>query len=217
MGLLRALRVAGLVLLAGLLYLLWSHWQSGALAAWKREASPVVFFATQAILPIFGVPTTPFFVVAGTTFGVRVGLLGTLAALAVNLTACYWIAQSGLRGVVERWLRRLGYEMPDFDGSKKSAVRLSLAVKLAPALPGALKNYVLGMVGVPFGIFFGLSMLITGAYAAVLIVLGESLIEHDLVTLGAIAGACLVLAVGFVWWRRRRRLGASHRADLRDY
>jgi uncharacterized membrane protein YdjX (TVP38/TMEM64 family) len=194
------------VLLAGLLYFLWSNWDSDALATWKREASPLLFFAAQAILPVFGAPVTPFFVFAGTTFGVRIGLAGTMVALAINLTVCYLIGQSGLRTVLGRLLRRLGYELPDFKAGREGALRFALAVKLAPALPAPVKNYVLGMVGVPFGLYFGLSMLFTGAYAAVLVVLGESLIEHDLGRSAAIAGVFLTIAVGTWWWQRRRAL-----------
>ena len=58
-------------------------------------------------------------------------------------------------------------------------LRFTLAVKAAPGVPSFVKNYVLGMVGIPFALYFGLSLLVTGAYAALCIVLGESLLTND--------------------------------------
>jgi uncharacterized membrane protein YdjX (TVP38/TMEM64 family) len=131
-----------------------------------------------------------------------------MIALAVNLSISYWIARSGLRTVLARWLTRLGHPVPDLDGGGRRALRFTFALKLAPGLPASLKNYVLGMVGVPFGVYLGVSMLVTGAYAVVLVVLGESLIEHDLGKVGAIAGVFLMAAVGWMWWRKK---GSAHR------
>jgi uncharacterized membrane protein YdjX (TVP38/TMEM64 family) len=177
--------------------------------AWKRDASPLLFFGAMALLPALGMPATPFFVLAGTTFGVKVGLVGTAAALTSNVAIVYWIGRSGMRTVLERLLRRFGYDLPDFDHSGKGAARFTLAIKLAPALPSALKNYVLGMVGVPFLLYFGLSMLISGSYAATLVVLGESLMEHDLGTAAVVVGALLVLGLAIWWWQKKHRDGKT--------
>jgi len=195
--------VLAIVALAGLMYFLWSNWDSAAILAWKRGASPLLFFAALALLPAFGMPTTPFFLLAGTTFGVPVGLVGTFAALGVNLAVCYWIARSGLRPSLERILRRFSYELPDFQEGGRGTVRFALAIKFAPGLPAFAKNYVLGMAGVPFALYFGLSLLITGAYAAIFIVLGESLLAHDRSTAVAVMAALLTLAVAVWWWRQR--------------
>ena len=189
--------------LAALLYFLWSNWDSAAISTWKREASPLLFFSALAMLPAFGLPTTPFFLLAGTTFGIPVGLVGTFIALGMNLAVCYWIARSGLRPFLERILRRFSFELPDLQGGGSNTLRFALAIKFAPGLPAFVKNYVLGMVGVPFALYFGLSMLITGAYAALLVVLGESLLAHNRSTAGAVIAAILVLGVGVWWWQKR--------------
>jgi len=56
---------------------------------------------------------------------------------------------------------------------------------------------------VPFWIYFGVSGLITGMYAVGFVVLGESLLEHDLGN-GAIAVAVLAAAgLAIYLWRRR--------------
>jgi len=198
----RALGVVALVVLA---LLLWSVWDREALIGWMREARPVPFFALMALLPALGLPITPFFILAGATFGARIGLLGSLLALAANLTLCYWIAQSSLRPRLGALLRRFDYELPSFEEGGQSAVRFTLMVKVAPGVPGFVKHYGLGAAGVPFSVYFVASMAITGLYAAALIVLGESLLEHDLGK--AVAAAVALAAVaGAFWWLRRRRM-----------
>jgi uncharacterized membrane protein YdjX (TVP38/TMEM64 family) len=192
------------------LYLLWSSWSHGALVSWMRRAHPVPFFLVVAVLPAVGVPMTPLFVLVGATFGIRVGLVGAWLALAANLTLCYWIATSGLRPHVEWLLRRFRYELPDFKEEGRDATRFTLVVKLMPDLPGFAKHYLLGVANVPFAIYLGASMLVSGLYAAAFVIIGESLLEHDR-RRAALAIVALVLVGAGVWaWRRRR---SSRRAD----
>ncbi len=197
----RALVVVGLAAVA---YVLWSSWDREAIAAWKQEASPLTFFVVMAIVPALGVPVTPLFILAGATFGRRLGLLGSGIALAANLAICYWIARSGLRRWLVWVLRRFDYELPDFEQRYKGALRFTLMVKLAPGVPAFVKNYGLGVAGVPFSLYFAASMLITGAYGVALIVLGESLFQHDGNRAVVVGALVVVLALGVWWWRRRR-------------
>lgn len=194
------------VLAAGiLLYLLWSAWDHEAVMSWMRRANPIWFFVAMALLPALGVPFTPLFILAGATFGVGTGLILSLLAIAANVTLCYWIARSGLRPWLEKILRRFGYELPDFKSKGRSALRFTVIVKLAPGLPMFVKNYALGSAGVPFWLYFGASILITGAYAAAFVVLGESVLEHDMRSLAVTAVAVAVVAGAIWWWRKRRQ------------
>ncbi|HKQ68510.1 MAG TPA: VTT domain-containing protein [Polyangiaceae bacterium] len=198
---------AGAVIVAMLAFFVWSGWDSAALLAWKEDASPPVFFGAMSVLPALGVPVTPLFLLAGTTFGVRVGLLGSITALGLNLAICYWIARGGMRPRIEALVRRFDYELPVFEGKSRRTVRFAVAVKLTPGVPAFVKNYVLGMAGVPFALYFGLSMLITGGYAAALVVMGESLFEHDLRQAFAPVAVLAVLGLiglGTRWWLKRR-------------
>jgi uncharacterized membrane protein YdjX (TVP38/TMEM64 family) len=198
-----AVAAAGVVV-----YFSWTAWGHEAFMAWMREANPVWFFAAMAVLPAVGVPWTPLYILAGATFGARYGVLGSLLAIAANLTLCYFIARSRLRPWLERILRRFGYRLPDL--ANRSALRFTLIVRLAPGLPMFVRNYALGSAGVPFWLYFGVSMAITSAYAVAFVVLGESVLEHDLRALGA-AVAVLAAAGGAIWWwrKRRARAGAS--------
>ena len=69
-----ARRVLGALTLLVLAVLIWNAWDHQAFIAWREEAGVVPFFLAMALLPALGVPITPFFIVAGATFGTYVGL-----------------------------------------------------------------------------------------------------------------------------------------------
>jgi uncharacterized membrane protein YdjX (TVP38/TMEM64 family) len=192
------------VALVAVAFIVWSAWDRDWITKWKQSASPLPFFTGMAIAPAFGIPITPLFVLAGATFGRRVALAGSGLALAANLALCYWIARSGLRRWLVRLLRRFDYELPDFEKKQKGSLGFTLMVKAAPGIPQFVKTYALGVAGVPFLLYFASSMLITGAYGAALIVLGDSLFRHEGARSVAIAAAVVVLALAIWWWLRRR-------------
>ncbi|NUP09498.1 MAG: hypothetical protein HOW73_25895 [Polyangiaceae bacterium] len=194
----------------GLAYLVWSVWFHDPVTEWLRDASAIPFFIVMAVVPILGVPITPFFVVAGATFGTRLGVIGSMLALAANLLGCYVVGQK-MRPRLAAWMRRLGHEVPDDGTEKGKSIRFVLGVKFAPGIPTFLKNYGLVMAGVGFPRYFVVSMLVSGAYGVGIVVLGKSLYDHDLKRIAVMAGVIVGLAVGVRWWRRRpsRRLFSS--------
>jgi len=198
----RLLLVLGLVVIG---FIVWTAWDRDLINRWKQSATPLPFFTGMALAPAFGIPITPLFVLAGATFGRRVGLIGSGVALAANLALCYWIARSGLRPWLVRLMRRFDYELPNFQKRTRGAWRFTLMVKMAPGIPQFVKNYGLGVAGVSFALYFIASFVITGAYGAALIVLGESLFRHESARSAIIAGAVVLLAAAIWWWRRRRR------------
>jgi uncharacterized membrane protein YdjX (TVP38/TMEM64 family) len=200
------LAVAGLTAVA---IIVWSAWDRELITKWKDTARPLPFFVGMAIAPALGFPITPLFVLAGATFGRRSGLIGSGAALAANLALCYWIARSGLRPWLVRVLRRFDYELPDFGKKYGGSWRFTLMVKATPAIPQFVKNYALGIAGVPFPLYLGASMLLSGAYGAALIVLGESLFQHQRSRSVLVGGCVVVLAAAIWWWRKRRRASAA--------
>ena len=143
-----------------------------------RQAHPIPFFAVMALLPMVGVPVTPFFILAGAAFRTRVAVAGSIVALGLNLAGCYLLARK-MQPRIDALLRRLDYELPDFGARKKGSTRATLAVKFAPGLPAFVKNYGLALAGVAFPPYFILSMLISGTYGVSIIVLGKSLFDHD--------------------------------------
>jgi uncharacterized membrane protein YdjX (TVP38/TMEM64 family) len=196
-------RILGVLALVAFALLLGSAWRSGALQAWMGGARPIPFFLAVAVLPAFGVPMTPLFILAGATFGRWLGLAGSLIALALNLTGCYWIARSGMRRWLVVLLSRFGYQLPDLTQNDKRTRKFVVTMKVTPGLPAFVKTYALGAAGVPFGLFFFWSMLITGAYVAALALFGASLLEHR--PGPGVVAAVVLLGMGIVvwWWRKR--------------
>jgi uncharacterized membrane protein YdjX (TVP38/TMEM64 family) len=205
------LRRAGIAaLVVGLGYLVVSIWDHEALVRWMNEASPVPFFLAMAVLPAIGVPLSPFMIVAGATFGIWAGLLGSMTAIAINLVIGYAIAHSKLRPRILALFERFDYKVPDFTAGGRKAWRFAAAVKVTPALPAFAKTYILAVTAVPFPIYFVVSFAINSAFAFAWIVLGDSLLVHDwdLTTVAAVA--IVVLAVlALMWWRKRRGVSAG--------
>jgi len=196
------------VVLAGVAYLVWSAYDHEAVMTRLRELRPLPFFAATAVLPALGIPATPLYIFAGASFGPLVGLIGSWIALAVNLVLCYGIARR-LRPQLARLLRRFRTELPDLAERDQGVVKFTLGVKVAPGVPAFVKNYVLGFAGVPFKVYFAVSMLFTGVYAAAFVMMGDSLVEHELgrtaiVAIALVAAIALALA-----WRRRKQRAAG--------
>ncbi len=184
---------AVVLLCAGLL--LWSRQACDveALRAWRDEAPAVPFFLAQALLPLIGVPTTPFFVLAGASFGAFTAVAGSLAGVALNLAMSYWIAHSGLKPVLLRLLARGRHRIPALN--PRHGLRLTVAVRLFPAMPNFVKNYALCLAGIPFWMFFGVSMVTSSLYALSFVFLGESIFNPDVLTLLLALGVLLLLGV----------------------
>jgi uncharacterized membrane protein YdjX (TVP38/TMEM64 family) len=198
-------RRAGIAaLVVGLAYVIISIWDHDALVRWMSEASPVPFFLAMALLPAIGVPLSPFMVAAGATFGVWPGLVGSIAAIALNLCVCYAIAHTRLRRHLQSLFARFDYKVPDFAEGGRAAWRFAAAVKLAPAIPAFAKTYILAVTGVPFPIYFGVSLVISSAFAFAWSVLGGSLLAHDVSRTTLAAVALVLLVIIAVWWWKRR-------------
>jgi uncharacterized membrane protein YdjX (TVP38/TMEM64 family) len=187
-------------LIAG--WILWSAWDHRAVMDWISRLRPVPFFVAMALAPAVGFPFTPLFLFAGASFGPVVGLAGSMIALAVNLVVCFAIARR-MRGPLRALLRRFKYELPDFADRERASLRFAFAVKAAPGVPMFVKHYGLGLAGVPFVPYFVVALGVSGIYAAASVIVGNSLLDHDL-GLTAVAVAVLAAATAVVVWLRRR-------------
>jgi uncharacterized membrane protein YdjX (TVP38/TMEM64 family) len=183
-------------------YILWSAWDHRAVMDWIYRLRPVPFFLVMALLPAVGFPLTPFFLFAGASFGAVAGVIGSLIALAINLVVCFAIARH-MRGPVRSLFRRFKYELPDFRARDSGSLRFAFTVKAAPGIPGFVKHYSLGLAGVPFVQYFVVALVMSGVYGAASVIVGNSLLDHDVsrtvVTIAVLAGATAAV----VWLRRR--------------
>jgi uncharacterized membrane protein YdjX (TVP38/TMEM64 family) len=191
----------GLAILA-LGVLLFFLWDQEAFLEWKRNAGVWPFFIALTILPVLGIPTTPFFMVAGAVFDLATAFVGTALSLVVNLSLCYWLAHRFLKQPIIKLLKKYRYEMPTF--AENRAIQFILLVRITPGLPFFLKNYATALVGVSFLPYLIISWITTFIYAIAFIILGESLIHHD-IGHGIWAVALLGLVVMGPWLLRRQQ------------
>lgn len=172
------------------------------------QLGPISFFAAFAILPAIGLPITPFLLLAGAGFGIWWSLLGTGISIAINLILCYWLSQGVLRQAMTRLLRHWHHKpLPHI--TPENAVEFTILMKLAPGIPTFLKNYILGLAGVPFWTYFSISWIFTMLFASGVIILGDSIKDGQ--PIQAVIGAALlilvVLALRYVRRRWQRREG----------
>lgn len=155
-----------------------------------RDLGLIPFFVAMAVLPVIGFPVTPFYLLAGATFGVGVSLIFTALSQAANLFLAYWLARRYLRGPIEKLVEKMNYKIPQV--APKHYVNLTFWVKLTPGPPHFLKSFILGLARVPFGVFFLISWPTTMGFAVGVIIFGDSLADNDLSQ--AILGGFLMLA-----------------------
>ncbi len=182
-----------LLVLAGVVvYLVGVDWEIEEFLHRVRDLGPVPFFLALAFLPSVGFPTTPFFLLAGAAFGVWISILGSLLAQGFNLAFSYWLSRRYLRDFLERLIARTRYRIPQV--KREHHLKVTLLIKLTPGPPNFLKTYIMGLAGIPFGIFFLVSLPTSVGYGIGIIVVGDSLFDGK--TGQAILGAGILVAVG---------------------
>jgi uncharacterized membrane protein YdjX (TVP38/TMEM64 family) len=193
--------IGGLAGLLVLIWLLYGVWDVEAMVLFLKRAGPLPFYTALALLPAIGMPTTPFFIVAGMVFDPWVAALGNALAIAANLAVCWVIGHSALKSLLVAALRPTRYALPE--ASPKNPFRFTLIVKLAPGIPVFIKHYVLCLAGIPFLIYFQLSFLITFAYASTFFIVGDAIVDRDFGQSG-LALLAIGALVGVLAWLRSR-------------
>ncbi len=175
----------------GVLYFAGIEWDLHAFLDWIRDQGPLPFFLALAVLPAFGFPITPFFLVAGAAFGVWTGIIGSVISQALNLILCFWLATRYLHGFLERLIARTPYRIPQI--RQENRLKVTLLIKITPGPPNFLKSYILGLAGIPFGMFFLVSLPTSVGYGIGIIVLGDSLLEGNIGQ--SIVGICILVSL----------------------
>jgi uncharacterized membrane protein YdjX (TVP38/TMEM64 family) len=152
------------------------------LADWKEEAPAWAFFGMLSLSSLVGIPSTPFLIMAGATYGPAISILGAALSLTATLVASHLLAQSGLRPLLEKILRRDPH-LPEF--AHDHGLRFTLLVRLLPGVPTAAKNYLISLAGVPFSMQMAVSLPFSLLYALPLILLGDSALDRDPLPLAA--------------------------------
>jgi uncharacterized membrane protein YdjX (TVP38/TMEM64 family) len=170
------------------------------------DAGPWVYFGAMAILPIFGFSLFAFVASAGPVFVPTLGLGPVIAfglgALAVNVSLSYLLARYALRPWAVRVIRHFGCTLPDI--CRYGPWEVSVLVRLLPGPPFGLQSCLLGVAGIPFGIYLATSLAIPALYFTGMVCLSTGATTHS-PWMAAGAGLTLI-AVCWAVYRLRLRL-----------
>ncbi len=162
-----------------------------------RMLPPFLFLLAFALTPLLLVPITPFYFTAG-VYGLWQGIVIIWVGLAINIALSYWIAHGFLRPYLENFLKKRHYTIPRVE--QGNALRLILVLRMAPGLPFPIQNYLLGLSGVPFRMYFLWSMGLQIGVAAMMVNAGESILQGNfgqaMTAIGLLVAA--VCAIGYL-------------------
>jgi uncharacterized membrane protein YdjX (TVP38/TMEM64 family) len=176
------------------------------LTAWLRTTDPAILLVAMTLLPLAGVPSSPLWVLAGVRFGPFLGTLVACSTLVVNIGLGYWLSARWFRSGIEQWLTHRGYRIPKL--AEKDEWKFILLLRIAPAVPLTLQNYLLGCARVRFARYLVLSLPAQWAYALAFVWFGDSLTRSSLWRVAL--AICLVGAVVLFISLARRWSGNSH-------
>lgn len=176
---------------------------------WAREicdylgdSEPWVFFTAFVILPLFGFPVSLFYFIAAELYGRVPSVLFVGTSLMVHLGVVFWIASKLFRGLIANLISRSRYHLPQILPSEY--VKITVALRISPGVPFFVQNYLLGLGGIPFSVFFFVSWPIQFLWAVAFILLGESAFEGNL-SIGLMS-VCFIIALGIITKIVRERL-----------
>lgn len=204
-----AVLIIGLAALVAAVCLVWAGGVStgdiGAL--WKRVDGfmlryPWMIFVALVILPGLPFPASLLFVLVGIAWREKpvLACFMTMAAIAVNMTWCYWLAAGFGRNLVVWMLKRFGREIPELNRDR--GLRAVLILRLLPGFPLFLQNYLLGFLKVPFRTYLPVSVLCNGVLACGVILSSAGIASANLVPMLTGLGL-VILAVVLIQAARR--------------
>lgn len=171
------------------------------LSAWIQSLGPRTFFVALAVLPAFGAPVSPFYVLSG-SFGKTLAIVGCLGALTVNIAFTYILARWLLHPIAEKLVALTGRKIPVV--KKEDQWIVAILLRVTPGPPFFMQSYILALAGVPFGVYMAVSVPVVWAYAIGVIIVGESVLTGKSGQL--VLGISLFVAVSLVVMMIRKKL-----------
>lgn len=209
------LALFGVLVVAGGGLLLWMGTDWKLWAERLADVHPGLFLVAMSVLPVVGFPISAFYFYAGVVYGWQLGIPVCLSALAINMALSYFVAQKLVREPLLELLKRRGYELPRFR-TATNQFRATFLIRTVPGPPFPFQNYLLALAGVPFAIYFPVSLLTQGAIGSAVIV-SSGLLTLRLEPWVVITGALVLFAVAgvggslFVKRREKRRAACLDR------
>lgn len=197
------LALAGVGALCWALALWGADWR--IFIAGHPRSGPVVFCVLMILLPLVGFPISAFYVFAGLTFAVPVALTAGGLALLVNMTLGYLLARTVWR---EPLRRRLEPRWPRlFALDRNACAQVTLLVRAVPGVPFTAQNYLLGVLGVPFGLYLAISWAVQAVFLCGVVLTVRGVMDRDAVQAlwGGLAVLVLVVSLRLAYRRWKRR------------
>jgi len=179
-------------------------WVSTAFAALK-QTPPALYFGTMALVCLFPIPISAFYIASGPLYGTLTALAWIAVALAFNILISHAIASSWLRPLMARLLEARGFRVPEpREGSEE--LMLIVLVRITPGLPFFAQNLLLGLANVDRLRSLLISLPIQMVFAAGFVLLGRSAFDGSaglaVTAIGLIGSASI--AARFVHQRLRK-------------
>lgn len=140
------------------------------------KINPIALIAAIGILPALGVPASLFYIIGSIAYGVVWGLVFSGIGVAINISLCYWIANSFLRKWILVFLHKRGHKLINIPQSE--ARTTIIAIRLMPGIPLSAQNYILGVAGISFKQYFIYSWP-TQMFWAVFFILAANTVIHQ--------------------------------------
>jgi uncharacterized membrane protein YdjX (TVP38/TMEM64 family) len=167
-----------------------------------RHWGPVLFFGIFALCISFGVPPTPFLLVAGATFDLATNSLGLFIGYAVSLAVAYAYAHRLFQRQLAEFLER---KVPVVAGLlQESPVLATVLVRLTPGFPYVLQNCLVVGVCRSFRSYLLASLPPLVLLAILYTQLGKGLLAGNVRLIALALFALLCVAAGFRLLARRR-------------
>jgi uncharacterized membrane protein YdjX (TVP38/TMEM64 family) len=200
--LLRALFVAAAVIV---LSVFWGRLDLAELHARARDLPGVAVIAAITLLPMVGFPVSWLHLVAGVRFGFVVGMVVVAVTSVLHHVLCWGLTRllpARFFARLEPWRERLR------GAGHRDATLLCC---LLPGMPYTVQLYLMPIIGVPFGLMFGLSSLLHTGRAVVTILLGDMSDELTPAKVAVLAlYYCALFAGSVLALRGLRRSMARH-------
>lgn len=138
---------------------------------------PTLFFLGIIVLPGLGIPSTPFFILAGLVYAPLIGPLVTIAlitsALTLNILWTHLLAAGPGRRLAGYILRKRTDSLPSLSESNRLSIVCLL--RISPLIPLFIQNYFLGFSRVPLSQSLIVGAAAQAVYAALFVIFGKAL------------------------------------------
>jgi uncharacterized membrane protein YdjX (TVP38/TMEM64 family) len=170
---------------------------------WIGRMHPAAVLPMMSLLPVFGFPIVFVYIFAGARFGPVLGGLVVAGVTAVHLILSYAIANSFLRGPLQRFIERRHHHLPQVPRDEE--VGVAFVAALVPGLPYVVRNYALALSGVRFRVYFWVCLPVYVAKSYVSILLGNLSSDptrKGLIIIVLIDVLKIAICAGIIWWLR---------------